>query len=132
MHQHSMRLAIGSFVVCALVLTMGCGSSSTPAAPTPTTGGGGGTVADVTISISGMNGSQSFSPNPATVKVGQTVAWQNADTITHTATADGGTFNTNGIAGGATSSPIMMSTAGTFTYHCSIHPTMVGTLTVTQ
>jgi plastocyanin len=24
----------------------------------------------------------------------------------------------------------MMSTAGTFTYHCTIHPGMVGTLTV--
>ena len=78
-----------------------------------------------------MNGSQSFSPNPATVKVGQTVAWKNADAITHTATANGGAFNTGNIAAGATSSPVMMSTAGSFDYHCSIHPTMVGTLTVT-
>jgi plastocyanin len=25
-----------------------------------------------------------------------------------------------------------MTAAGTFGYHCSIHPTMVGTITVTQ
>jgi plastocyanin len=25
-----------------------------------------------------------------------------------------------------------MNTAGSFSYHCSFHPTMVGTLTVTQ
>jgi plastocyanin len=32
---------------------------------------------------------------------------------------------------GATSSPVMMSTAGSFDYHCALHPSMVGTLTVT-
>ena len=115
----------------AVLLLVGCGgnSSSTPVTPSPTTGGG--ASPDVTITIVGMNGSQSFSPNPATVKVGQTVAWKNADVITHTATANGGAFNTGNIAAGATSNPIMMSTAGSFDYHCSIHPSMVGTLTVT-
>jgi plastocyanin len=84
------------------------------------------------ITITGMNGSNSYSPNPATVQVGQTVAWRNADSLPHTATADGGAFDTGTIAPGATSSPITMSTAGSLPYHCAIHPSMVGTLTVTQ
>jgi plastocyanin len=114
------------------LLLIGCGgsNSSAPTSPTPGTGGGA-TPADVTITITGMNGSQSFSPNPATVKAGQTVAWTNADSITHTATANGGAFNTGNIAPGTTSGSVTMSTAGSFDYHCSIHPTMVGTLTVT-
>jgi plastocyanin len=87
----------------------------------------------VTISIVGMNGSNSYSPNPGAVKVGQTVAWRNADSTPHTATADAGGFNTGNIAAGATSSPITMTTAGSFPYHCTIHGfAMVGTLTVTQ
>ena len=90
-------------------------------------GGGGG--ADVTITIVGMNGANSFSPSPDTVNVGQTVAWHNGDATTHTATATVG-FNTGNISGGSTSAPIMMNTAGTFPYHCSIHPTMTGTLVV--
>ena len=78
-----------------------------------------------------MNGGQSYSPNPATVRVGQTVAWKNADSVTHTATANGGAFNTGNIAAGATSNPIAMTTAGSFAYLCTIHPSMVGSLTVT-
>jgi plastocyanin len=64
------------------------------------------------------------------MRVGQTVAWTNADVITHTATQDQGAFNTGGISAGTASTPITMSTSGTFSYHCSIHPTMVGVLTV--
>ena len=91
-------------------------------------GGGGG--ANVTITITGMNGASSYSPSPDTVNVGQTVAWHNADATTHTATANGGAFNTGNIGGGKTSAPIAMNTAGSFPYHCSIHPTMTGTLVV--
>ena len=34
------------------------------------------------------------------------------------------------LGAGATSSPIAMTTAGTFKYHCTIHPGMIGTLVV--
>ena len=131
-----MTLTIGGALLVAATL-VGCGGGSgnngNPMAPTPTpTGGGGGVAADVTITINGMAGAQSFSPSPGSVKVGQTVAWRNNDSVAHTATADGGAFNTGTIAPGATSSPIMMSTAGSFAYHCSFHPSMVGSLTVAQ
>jgi plastocyanin len=86
---------------------------------------------DLVITIQGINGSMSFSPASASVKAGQTVSWHNADSITHTATQNGGQFNTNFISPGSTSPPILMTTTGTFPYHCAIHSTMVGTLTVT-
>ena len=109
------------FVVAGL-LVAGCGGSkSNPMTPV---------TADVTITIVGINGGNSYTPNPGTAKVGQTVAWRNNDGTTHTATADGGAFNTGNIGGGGTSTPIMMTTAGSFPYHCGIHATMVGTLTV--
>jgi len=70
-----------------------------------------------------------FSPNPTTVAVGTTVTWMNNDTSTHDATADNGAFATPSIAPGSSAS-VKLQTAGTFTYHCTIHPGMVGTITV--
>jgi len=98
--------------------------------PPPSGGGGGGGTADVTISIIAENGNMSFSPDPATVNVGQRVAWRNAAGAIHTATQNGGSFDTGSLNSGATSAAITMSAAGTFAYHCSLHPAMVGTLTV--
>ncbi len=118
-------------VVAGIAALVACGSSSSPSptAPNPMpSGGGGGAAADVTITINGMMGAQSYSPNPAAVKVGQTVSWKNADVISHTATGTG--FDTGAIGSGQTSAPIKFSTAGTINYHCSFHPSMVGTLTV--
>src|SRR5512143_3996990 len=119
-------------VVAGIVSAVACGGSgysSTPTAPNPSpTGGGGSGSADVAITINGMLGAQSYAPNPATVKVGQTVAWKNADSIAHT--ANGAGFDTGAINPGQTSAPITFSAAGNVDYHCSFHPSMVGTLTV--
>lgn len=122
-----LKLTAGAAIL-ATVAYAGCSSSNTPTNPTPPPPAG--AAADVTITIVGMNGAQSYSANPGAVKVGQTVSWRNADSVTHTATSDTGSFNTGSISPGATSAPIKMNTAGSFGYHCSIHPTMVGTLNV--
>jgi plastocyanin len=109
-----------------------CGGGSSSTGPTPVGGGGGtgggGTPADVTIMITGMNGANSFNPGSATVTAGQTVSWQNGDAIAHNPTGNG--FDTGFIPPGGTSAPIKFSTAGTFNYHCGIHPSMTGVLTV--
>lgn len=111
-----------SLLAAALALAgAACGSSS-PSAPTVS--------ADVIITMLGDRANQSYSPNPSTMRVGQTVAWKNSDTTAHDATQDASRFQTGTINAGATSAPVTMSTAGTFTYHCTIHPGMVGTLVV--
>jgi plastocyanin len=89
-------------------------------------------AAIVTITINGMSGPSSFSPSPASVRVGQSVRWRNADSVVHTATQDGSGFDTGPIAPGSTSTPRTLSVAGTLGYQCSIHPSMVGTLAVTR
>lgn len=117
-------LALLTFAVA--VVAPGCGGDDkNPTAPTP----GGGT-ANVTINIVGISGANSFSPSPDTVTVGQTVSWKNNDTVTHTSTADGSSWNTNNISAGGTSTPIAMNTAGSFGYHCTPHPAMTGILVV--
>jgi len=70
-----------------------------------------------------------FSPNPLSVAAGTTVTWINNDVTTHDSRADNGSFNTGLISPGASAS-VTFSTAGSFVYHCTIHPGMVGTVTV--
>lgn len=122
-------------VVAGMMVAVACGGGSgggygtgPSVTPTPVPNPGG--AADVTITINSMSGAQSFSPNPSAAKVGQKVAWRNGDSITHTATGSG--WDTGAIPPGTTSTPITFSAAGTFDYHCSIHPSMVGSLTVSQ
>jgi plastocyanin len=69
-----------------------------------------------------------YSPNPITVPIGGSVMWTNNDSTAHTSTADGGTFSSGSIAPGGTFTATF-PTAGTFRYHCAIHPGMVGTVT---
>ena len=78
----------------------------------------------------GDRGSQSYAPNPTTMRVGQSVAWKNNDSTAHDATQDASRFQTGTVNAGGTSAPLTMSTAGTFAYHCTLHPGMVGTLVV--
>lgn len=77
------------------------------------------------VTISGF----AFGPASVNVNVGDTVTWTNQDGVTHTATAAGGAFNTGPIANGE-SATVTFDQAGTFTYHCSIHPSMTGTVVV--
>ncbi len=101
------------------------GGSSTPTAPT-TGGSGGGSSTTVTITITGQGGKLAFSPNPATVAAGQLVVFKNNDTVTHHIMLDDGSLQTADIPAGATSAAVAMGTSGSSTYHCTIHPGMVG------
>src|SRR3954471_2307137 len=72
-----------------------------------------------------------FQPASLEVPAGTTVTWTNSGAATHTVTADNGAFDSGRLASGATFSQTF-DTAGTFTYHCEIHPQMTGTIVVTE
>lgn len=112
----------------AALLAASCGGSGGDATnPTaPTSGSGGNTQTTVTITITGQNGKLAFNPNPATVAAGQLVVFKNNDAVMHHLILDDGTVQTTDIAPGATSAPVSMGTSGSKTYHCTIHPGMVG------
>jgi plastocyanin len=80
----------------------------------------------VTINVVADKGTQSFSPNPATLPAGQVVVWRNVDSITHRVVLDNGSLDTGDIAAGASSQAMSINNGGP--YHCSIHPSMVGTI----
>lgn len=81
----------------------------------------------VANSVSIVN--MAFSPVTLTVTAGSTITWTNNDNMTHTVTADDNSFDSGNIAMGSKYSKTF-STAGTYTYHCTIHPNMKGTIIV--
>jgi len=138
--------ALPAFV--AIVTLAACsGTASTPASSSPTsapaagspaagspaaesggTGGGAacatapaGSTAAVNVTIMDFK----FAPQPVQAKVGDVIAWTNQDGSTpHSATLDDGTCDTKPIAGGASAS-LVFTAPGTYTYHCSVHPTQM-------
>jgi plastocyanin len=70
-----------------------------------------------------------FAPASVTVNVGDTVTWSNAGPSSHSATATGGSFDT-GIFPEGESRSHTFEEAGTFSYICTPHPQMEGTVTV--
>jgi len=86
---------------------------------------GGALAADSAVSIANF----AFDPDTVTIQVGDTVTWTNNDGTAHTATAGDGSFNTGNIGPGGSDS-VTFDTAGSFAYHCTIHPQMTGTVVV--
>ena len=119
--------------VVASVLTLGLGmwgcsggystgNTNNPSAPTPTTSNG-----VVTINVVAIDGALSFSPNPATLPPGQMVVWHNVNNTTHHVVLNDRSVDTGDLAPGMSSQPVAIGTAGA-AYHCSIHPSMIGSL----
>ncbi|MDP9046755.1 MAG: cupredoxin family copper-binding protein [Bacteroidota bacterium] len=70
-----------------------------------------------------------FSPDTLKIKAGTTVSWMNNDGMAHTVTSDVSLFNSGNMAVGVTYK-YTFSAAGTYSYHCAIHPTMTGVVAV--
>jgi len=70
-----------------------------------------------------------FSPAVLTVSAGTTVTWTNKDAMTHTVTSDSTLFNSGNIVINGVYS-YTFATVGTYSYHCSIHPSMTAKVIV--
>ena len=80
----------------------------------------------VIISIVGYFGSGAFMPNPIQANVGDMVVWTNNDTRLHHLVLDDGT-DLGDVQPGQSSAPAPLTTP-TAMFHCTIHPTMVGSI----
>ena len=100
-------------------------TTTTAAGPGTTTsaagdGGGTATISIVDLAFSG----------PDEVAAGTTLTIANNDGVSHTFTADDGSFDSGTIAAGATAE-VTLDEPGEFAYFCNFHPQMEGTITVT-
>jgi hypothetical protein len=71
-----------------------------------------------------------FLPRRTTILVGETVRWQNIDTVSHDVTSTGGITFAHPLGQNAFVHQ-RYPTAGTFPYTCELHPGMNGVVTVT-
>lgn len=119
-----------AFVLCvaiaALTVAAGCSSTSKPTTvkstphPLPVTGGNGAQVTIIDFA---------FQPASLTVAPGTTVTWTNAGAVAHTVTGD--TWGSGQLQPGMIYS-YTFSTAGTYAYHCSNHPTLMNATVVVK
>jgi plastocyanin len=84
-------------------------------------------ASNVTVHIQNF----AFSPASISVKVGTKVTWVNDDSVAHTVTADLGLFDSSVIAPKSSFS-FTFANPATIAYHCNIHPSMKGTVIVTN
>jgi plastocyanin len=131
-----MKISAAFAASLALVLTLAllvtsCGSGSTGSADATT-------PSDGTTAVTGQSGgvevqvimtNRSYDPRTITIAVGDTVTWLNQDAPRHDVVADNGEFNSPLFDKGQSFS-FTFTTAGTYPYHCTIHPGMTGTVVV--
>ena len=73
-----------------------------------------------------------FSPSVITVKKNTKVTWTNNDSVPHTVTSDSGTLLSSTTLNTGDTYSFTFTQTGTYSYHCTIHPMMKGTVVVTE
>ena len=113
----------------ALALTACSGEDSTDgggtepgSTVTTTEADTGSEVAKITISDFSFSGAE-------TAVTGETVTVTNEDSVSHTWTSDDGLFDSGSLASGD-SFEFVFDEPGEYTFHCSIHTSMTGAITV--
>jgi plastocyanin len=133
--RHPLFLVMLLLICVVLFVSCGGGNATVPAPPTPTApptpmatptptpvvG-----VTHVTITITAK-----FQPANIQVLVGTTVTWTNNDNVGHTVTFRNGMKDSGMILPGGSTFRYTFASKGTFPYYCTLHPSMVGVVTVT-
>ena len=126
------------FVLLA-VSVVGMSPSEALAQGTNATGaseGGSQTTVVMPLGSSGATSGAGYEPPEVTVSPGAAVIWDNQDNALHTATSGqsptpDGKFDSGIVGANQESKPVTMPTEpGEYTYFCTLHPFLVGTITV--
>ena len=121
-------LTTTSTTSCEYVAANGCPTSTITSTSTVSTGA---------MSVTILRGSgqllatSTYSPGTITIHPGDTVTWTNQDSVVHTVVANDRSFSSTDIAPGG-SFTWTFQIAGTYTYHCTYHSWMQGTVVVKQ
>jgi plastocyanin len=81
---------------------------------------------DVTASVE----SSTWMPAAVAAGVGDVITWTNGDSVPHGVELDDDSCGMATAIGGGQSKSLVFSVAGTFPFHCSIHSSMKGTITI--
>jgi plastocyanin len=121
------------WIVVLCVAAAACGGSDSvtggttggnPGGTTGTTGNN--PTATTSVTMSGLQ----FKPTAILVSKGATVTWTNQDNFAHNVTFSDNSVTSISDFSSGSKSTVMPQTAGTYSYRCTIHPGMNGTVTV--
>jgi len=125
----TIRRLVGPLLLVAAVAIIAASCNGTG----PTAYGAPASTAATTTAATATNAATikgfSFQPDVLKVKVGAKVTWTNDDTVAHTVTADTNSFASGNLQP-AGSFSFTFTRPGTYAYHCSIHPSMHGSVVV--
>jgi plastocyanin len=125
----TMRRLVGPLLLVAAVAIIAASCNGTG----PSAYGASASTAATTTAATAINAATikgfSFQPDVLKVKVGAKVTWTNDDTVVHTVTADTNSFASGNLQP-AGSFSFTFTRPGTYAYHCSIHPSMHGSVVV--
>jgi plastocyanin len=122
-----LRVALSITASLALAACSGGGGTATTAP-----GGGGSapcTDSTGTTTVSATVANNTWS-QPVTAKVGDVITWSNSDSVPHKVALDDGSCQMSANISGGASKSLVFNKAGTFAFHCAVHPSMKGTITI--
>ena len=128
------------FVIIGPVEVLAQGTNASNVTNANSTAGGAGDQITVVMPAGSVdpNSAKGYDPDPVTVSPGGSIVWDNQDNALHTATSGNaetatpdGKFDSGMVGATTQSQPITMPTEpGEYTYFCTLHPFLVGTVTV--
>ncbi len=131
------RIGVAGLGVTVALLFSACGNGPPPGTGGGGTGGGGG-GGDVGSKSTGATAAAKvnetdalkFNPSSTSVKVGDVVQWDNGSSVAHNVTFDQFSSITSDTMNSGDTYQVKFTKAGTYQYHCTFHPGMDGTITV--
>lgn len=132
--RHTLR---GIAALSTALLLAACSGSGTPTTgPAATTGAGATTAASApcadstaTTVVAATVGDNTWS-QPINAKVGDVITWTNGDGVPHKVQLDDNSCGMSANMAGGASKSLVFSKAGTYPFHCSVHLSMKGTITI--
>ena len=127
----TMRRLVGPLLLVAAVaiIAAACNGTGSTAYGAPASTAATATTTAATATNAAAIKGFAFQPDVLKVEVGAKVTWTNDDTVAHTVTADTTSFASGNLQPGGSFS-FTFTRPGTYAYHCSIHPSMHGSIVV--
>ena len=126
-----------SAVVLAVLLAACSGSGSGTTTNPPATGGGGGTAgasvcsepaAGTAAKIEATVADNSW--GPVSAAVGDVITWSNEDSVPHKVALDDGSCTMSSNITKDQQQSLVFNKAGSYPFHCTVHPSMQGTIKI--
>jgi plastocyanin len=131
-----MRSSLRGIAALSTALLLAACSGGTPTSvptaggPAATTAGGPCTDSTGTTTVSASAVGNAWTPAAVSAKVGDVITWTNQDTVPHKVALDDGSCQMSANISGGSKASLVFSAAGTYPFHCSVHPSMKGTITI--